>query len=152
MSPNSSMKALQCISTAGEFGGFKENSDGISHPLTRQTSLIAATSPSYTLWPSRHPIVLSSPVSYKNRSPPDPPHTLKIVCNADALTLPKSFPVRYKSRKTSGMCAFTQCPRRSVTHMPHPTIGHPIPKELPDVIEALRDSSSPPDSPCVDTP
>ena len=33
MSPNSSMRALQCINTAGEFGEFKENSDGISHPL-----------------------------------------------------------------------------------------------------------------------
>jgi hypothetical protein len=36
MSPNSSMRALQCIKTAGELGGFKENSTGISHPLTRE--------------------------------------------------------------------------------------------------------------------
>jgi hypothetical protein len=34
MSPNSSMRALQCIKTAGELGGFKENPTGISHPLT----------------------------------------------------------------------------------------------------------------------
>jgi hypothetical protein len=38
------MRALQCIKTAGELGGFKENSEGISHPLTLHTSLIAATS------------------------------------------------------------------------------------------------------------
>jgi hypothetical protein len=29
MSPNSSMRALQCIKTAGELGGFKENSTGM---------------------------------------------------------------------------------------------------------------------------
>jgi hypothetical protein len=32
--------------------GFKENSEGISHPLTLHTSLIAATSTGFTLWPS----------------------------------------------------------------------------------------------------
>ena len=91
MSSNSSMIALQCISTAGEFGGFKENSNGISHPLTRQTFLIAAISPGFILWPSRHPIVLSSPFAYTNRSP-DPPNTRRIVCKADALTPPKVLP------------------------------------------------------------
>jgi hypothetical protein len=50
MSPNSSMRALQCIKTAGELGGgFKENSEGISHPLTLHTSLIAATSTGFAL-------------------------------------------------------------------------------------------------------
>ena len=102
MSPNSSMRALQCIKTAGELGGFRENSEGTSHPLTLHTSLIAATSTGFTLWPSRHPMVLISPATYPNRSPPDPPRTLRIVCNADALTLPISSPVHPKSRKTTG--------------------------------------------------
>jgi hypothetical protein len=51
--------ALQTI--AGELGELKENSEGIAHPLTLHTSLIAATSTGFTLWPSRHPMVLSSP-------------------------------------------------------------------------------------------
>ena len=63
MSPNSSMRALQCIKTAGELGGFKENSDGIAHPLTLHTPLIAATSTGFTLWPSRHPMVLTRPAT-----------------------------------------------------------------------------------------
>ena len=49
MGPNSYMRALQCINTAGELGGFKENFEGISHPLTLHTSLIAATSTGFTL-------------------------------------------------------------------------------------------------------
>jgi hypothetical protein len=61
-----------------------------------------------------------------------------------ALTLPKSSPVRLNSRKTLGMCACTQCPRRSVTLLPHPTMGHPIPEEFRDY------SSSPPAYPCLD--
>jgi hypothetical protein len=77
----------------------KENSDVITHPPTRHTSLIAATSTGFTLWPSRYPMALSSPAAYPNRSPPDPPSTLRVVW------------------KTSGMCACTQCPRRSVTHL-----------------------------------
>jgi hypothetical protein len=31
------LRALQCIKTAGELGGFKENSEGIVHPLTIHT-------------------------------------------------------------------------------------------------------------------
>ena len=42
------------------------------------------------------------------------------------------------------MCACTQCPLRSVTHLPHPTMGHPIPEEFRDY------SSSPPAYPCLD--
>jgi hypothetical protein len=39
------------------------------------TSLIAATSTGFTLWPSRNPMALSSPAAYPNRSSPDPPST-----------------------------------------------------------------------------
>ena len=89
MSPNSSMRALQCINTAGELGGFKENSDGISH-----TSLIVATSTGFTLWPSRHPMALSSPAAYPNRYPPDPPST------QDRLQCRRPDPPKILSRAT----------------------------------------------------
>ena len=74
MSPNSSMRALQCMKTAGEFGGSKENSDGISHPSTRYISLIAATSSSSTLWPSRHPMMPNKPPTYPIIPPRSPKH------------------------------------------------------------------------------
>jgi hypothetical protein len=69
-----------------------ENSEGISHPLTLHTSLIAATSTDFILTLQASDGTQQS-CRVAKQVPSRSPRTLRIVCNADALTLPISSPV-----------------------------------------------------------
>jgi hypothetical protein len=111
----------------------------------RHTSLIAANSTGFTLWPSRHPMALSSPAAYPNRSLQIPQHSQdRLQCRRP--DPPKILPRATQVTEKLVDLRLHTVSRRLVTHFPHPSMGHPIPEEFPD------DSRSPPASPCLDPP